>query len=414
MKEATLETPSSPPETVQLPLHRRIIWRIGWLLVTVMVVILLRVRVTGWRNVPRTGGALIVANHTTAMDFLMPIWGAWRPVFAIGSEQVFKIPVAGFLLRLFNGAPVAQGVKDRGAVLHLVEAYQKGQLISMFPEGKRSWTGRPLPMTPGSGRLVKSLGCPVVYCRITTGYLQRPRWAAWPRFVPWRMSYDPPVTYPADATAEEITRDMSRRLAINPDDIKAPPFSFGFWMAEGLPAFLWACPSCFAVSSLEVLPDNRSAIHCTACHATWDVDVSTRLTRRDRAEVMTVAAASEKIGGHFSRALDQARWEHEGLALTAESAQVFRLHRGQPTPELLTEGTARMYSDRLEVGREGGPGGVVIPLVDIRAAILEFRSQLVIRTADNTYLVVPGKDSPHMWHHFLMAQVKAAGLEIRS
>lgn len=372
-------------------------------------------RVTGRENVPRTGGALIVANHTTVMDFMMPSWGAWRPVFGIGSEQVFRMPLAGWMLRQLNGAPVAQGVKDKGAVMHLVDAYHRGQLITQFPEGKRSWTGRPLPITAGSGRLVKSLGCPVIYCRILTGYLQHPRWARWPRIVPWVMSYDPPVSYPPDATTEEINRDIALRLAIDPDEVVAPPGSFGFRMAQGLPAFLWACPACFGVETLEVVPSDKNSVCCRSCGATWRVDVSTRLTLAGKLPtVMTVAAAQERVAAHFGRAVDPERWAAEGVAVECPSGTLSRLHRGQSQPERVREGPMRMYADRLEVGTPAEGEMVVIRFQELKAAILEFRSMLVVRTADTTWVVEPGAESPHKWHHFLLAQVRAGGWEVRT
>ncbi len=403
-----------------LPLHRRVIWRITWTLVTYTLMLFVRPRVRGQEHIPATGGALIVANHTTAIDFLMPIWGAIRPVFAIGTDQVFRMPVAGWLLRLHNGEAVAQGVKDRAAVMHLVNAYKAGQLISMFPEGNRSWTGRPLPMTPGSGRLVKSLGCPVIYCRITTGFLQLPRWAAWPRWVPWLMSYDPPVSYPADATVEEINADMTRRLHIDPDQIEAPPGSWGFRLAEGLPVFLWACFDCYSVAALEVAPEDRNHLRCRSCAARWAVDVSARLIRqpgpndlRPAHPPLAVAAARERLTAHFGRGTDPARWEREGVALETPEGSLSRMGGGGAPPEPLMSGRLRMLADRVEIVSATGEERD-IPYADLLAAIFGFRDRIVLRTTSDTLLLTPGADSPHMWHHFLAVQFKAGGFSVRT
>ncbi|MCB9745744.1 MAG: 1-acyl-sn-glycerol-3-phosphate acyltransferase [Alphaproteobacteria bacterium] len=398
----------------QLPLHRRLLWRAAWLLVAGTVGVALRVKRSGQENIPEEGGALLVANHTTAIDFMMPIWGAWRPVFAIGSEQVFKLPVAGWLLRQLNGVPISQGVKDRAAVHHLVKAYEGGHIVMMFPEGKRSWTGRPLPVTPGTGRLVASLGCPVVHCRIRTGHLFHPRWARYPRFVPWHMHYDPPVSYPEGTPPEEITADMERRIAIDVEEIEAPRFSWGFRLAEGLPRFLWACPSCFTTDALEVLPEDRDSVRCRACQRAWRVDLSAKLNPHGGGERISVAAAHARVSQHFGAALDPARFAAEGVALETARGQVSRIARKQPEPERVAEGRLRLCAHHLEILDEDGASLWSLPYTELKAAILEFRSMLVLRTAEGALLLEPGEESPHKWHHFLTARVRADGLRIRT
>lgn len=397
-----------------LPFHRRVLWRCGWLLVAFTVAVVMRARRFGVSNVPMKGGALLVANHTTAMDFMMPVWGAWRPIFAIGSEQVLKLPVGGWILRQFNAMPVSQGKKDRAAVMHLVEAYKHGQMVFMFPEGKRTWTGRTLPVTPGSGRLVKSLGCPVVHCRVTTGYLFHPRWAKWPRFVPYEMHYDPPVTYPPEASAEEITEDMRRRITVDPDAVPAPRGSWGFRMAEGLPSFLWACPACFATESLQVPAQDRDSIVCPACGQGWRIDVSTHLTpHRADGEAMTVATAFDRISAHFGSSLDPARYAQDGVALEVAKGSISRIQRGKPKPELLHEGRVQLLADRLRILGEQGETHFELPYSSLLTAMLEFRSMLVMRTEEVNYVLSPGGESPHKWHHFLTRLLQEAGVVVR-
>ena len=396
------EPAADPPRAGLLPLHRRVAWRLAWLAGAATIGVFLRVRVTGREHIPRHGGALILANHTTALDFIMPAWGAWRPVFGIGAARVFAIPVVGWLLRHLNAAPITPGVKDRGAVLHLVEAYQRGQLITMFPEGTRSWAGRPLPITVGTGRLVKRLGCPVVICRITTGHLLHPRWARWPRWVPWRMHYDPPVSYPAEATVEEINRDIAVRLRIDPDTIEAPWGAFGLRLAEGLPAFLWACPACFAVGALAVADNDRSRIVCRGCRAGWRVDLSTRLiSDLPGVPALTVAAAGERIAAHFGRAPDLERFARDGVVLEVPAGRIERRSGDPASAGQVAAGRVRLYADRLECAPADGGVPLTLALADIDVAAVDARNQLSLRVAGASWLLLPGGDSPHLWHYFL-------------
>ena len=145
------------------------VWHTLWL----GLMLPLRVRITGLEKVPRTGGAMMLANHTTFFDVLVCFWGLHRPAHGIGSDQVFRLPLIGTFLKKVGGIPYVKGAKDGPAVRAMAEAYHAGGLIGMFPEGLRSWTGAPLPIRSGTGRLVKSLGCPVITCRVATGFLQQ-------------------------------------------------------------------------------------------------------------------------------------------------------------------------------------------------------------------------------------------------
>lgn len=388
------------------------VWRTGWLLLACTLMPVLRVKVRHFERVPQQGGALMLANHATVLDFMMPLWAAWRPVFAVGTEDVFRIPVAGWLLRQFNGAPISKGVKDRGAVLHLVRAYEDGQMAFMFPEGQRSWTGRPVPIKPGTGRLVKRLGCPVVICKITTGFLQHPRWARWPRWVPWVMEFEEPVRYPEDATVEEINADIARRMTIDPDEVEVPRGAFGWRLAEGLPAFMWACPACFAVESLSVPADDRNRVGCTACARSWRVDVGTRMNPDAEGEpAWTVATARDRVNAHFGVALDAERFAAEGIALETTSGGLSRVYRHKRHPEPFVRGRLWLAADGLRV--EGAEGLFFLPFTDLVAVMLQFRSKLHLRTADTNYELDVGAESTHKWHFFVMGLIAAAGHTVR-
>jgi hypothetical protein len=52
-------------------------------------------------------------------------WGAYRPARGIGSEQVFRLPVAGWLIETLGGIPFPKGAKDGEAIRKLVAAYEE-------------------------------------------------------------------------------------------------------------------------------------------------------------------------------------------------------------------------------------------------------------------------------------------------
>ncbi|MCB9761630.1 MAG: 1-acyl-sn-glycerol-3-phosphate acyltransferase [Alphaproteobacteria bacterium] len=400
---------------MQPPLHRRVLWRCAWLLLRFTLIPLMRVRVTGHERIPESGGALLVANHTTFMDFMLCIWGVRRLVHAIGSEQVFRMPVAAALLKQLNAMPISKGKKDKAAVMHLVRAYEAGGIMGMFPEGKRSWTGHPLPITPGTARLVKRLGCPVIYCRVTTGFMVHPRWARWPRCVPWLMSYSAPQTFAEDASVEEILEAMAAGLAIDPDAIPIPPRSFGFRLAEGLPSYLWACPACFADEGLEVPGADRDCVACRACARRWRVDLAGRLhPQTPDTPALTVASARARLSERFTGPFDATRFARDGVALDAPVARLSRIQRGERDPIPLVDGRASLTAEALEI--RGAKGELLhrLPYVDVRAVLLQFRDALHFRVDGANFQLDCEGQSTHKWHHFAMNMTRAAGVEVRS
>ena len=71
-----------------------------------------RVEITGRENLPKSGGYIIVANHTTELD---PVTVAF-PAFVEGAlprflakDSLFRAPVLGYIMRKLAHIPVVRG-----------------------------------------------------------------------------------------------------------------------------------------------------------------------------------------------------------------------------------------------------------------------------------------------------------------
>lgn len=361
----------------------------AWTTMWLVMMIPLRVRIRGLENVPREGGAMLLANHTTFFDVLVCFWGLHRPSHGIGSEQVFRLPLAGAFLKAVGGIPYTKGAKDGDAVRALAAAYEKGGIIGMFPEGLRSWTGAQLPIRRGTGRLVKSLGCPILYCRVHTGFLQHPRWATWPRLVPWLMEYEL-KQIPEEWSAEEINDDIARELHIDPEAVELPKGSWGFRLAEGLPDFLWACPACFAQESLTVQRSAKDVV-CSACSRAWTVDLRSQLVpQTEDTPGFGVARARDLLDEHFTTI--------EGVR--CDEMEVTTVKRGELKRQPVATGAARLTEDGIEV-HDGDEVLWSLPYSEMTAVLLQFRNALQVRIEGANFQLAPSGQSTLRWHHFL-------------
>jgi 1-acyl-sn-glycerol-3-phosphate acyltransferase len=337
----------------------------------------------------------LLANHTSVFD---PIWVAFwmrRRASFMGSAALFRVPILGRVLPVCGGFPKEKFIKDRGSMETLAQRYRAGDVIVLFPEGTRSWDGRAGEVQAGIGRLVLRLDATVVTARITTGHLYRPRWARWPRYVPIRVEHDPGRRFGAPHTAESVTAILAERLKIDVN-IEAPPWSFGFRLAEGLPGYLWACPSCFTLGALAVTGKRRDGVHCGACDASWRLDISNRL----HGELpLRVNQAFDRIVAHFgSPPLQEPSCPEIPLS---DAGELIRL-QGRSRQQLAA---GRIDLTRQALRVVSGDGQILWQesLGAIEAVSVEIANALTFRL--NGELLELRTGSPLKWAHFLRAWV---------
>lgn len=123
--------------------------------------------VVGADNLPRQGGFLIAANHTSHLDpFLI---GAHVPqqVAFFARKTLWKPGLVAWWLDKVGTIPVDRdGGSDVTAIKRVLQALKMGRTIIMFPEGTRSSTGQLQPPKPGVGMFACRAQVPVVPARI--------------------------------------------------------------------------------------------------------------------------------------------------------------------------------------------------------------------------------------------------------
>ncbi|NVB38254.1 1-acyl-sn-glycerol-3-phosphate acyltransferase [Pseudenhygromyxa sp. WMMC2535] len=374
-----------------------VIYRGTWLAISPLLM-LARLRGFGHREIPRRGPMLLLPNHHTMIDPFMAGWLPLRPARFMASAQPLKKPLLGPWLKALGAFPKHKFIKDRAAMEELQRLYDDGHLITIFPEGSRSWNGRTREIGGGIGRLIKRLDAEVVIARLVSAHYLWPRWARYPRFVPNHIEYEGPLRWPPEATAEEITEDI-RRLLTCEQRIPEGAFTLGWRMAHGLPAYLWACPSCFAEHGLRVHPRRGNWVACGSCGATWRLRVDTRLEAQGDHESFDVATAHDRLVEHFGPrpVMDDARFASEGVALETEHGRLLRAQADRRGFELIAEGRLRLTAEAIEVGPEPWR----LPYADLVAVSVELGNKVQLRTADDLYRLELERDQVLQWGHFI-------------
>ncbi|MGH9483074.1 MAG: MFS transporter, partial [Terriglobales bacterium] len=122
---------------------------------------LYRMRVEGREQVPRRGGALLVANHVSWVDALLLSAASTRRIRFLAYRDLFEQPVLGRLLRLARAIPIAARQNPREIAESLraaAEAIRGGSLVCIFGEGQITRTGNLLPFRRGMERIMRTVG----------------------------------------------------------------------------------------------------------------------------------------------------------------------------------------------------------------------------------------------------------------
>jgi 1-acyl-sn-glycerol-3-phosphate acyltransferase len=150
-----------------------------------------RLRVDGVENVPREGGFVLAANHTSNFDpwpLGIPLWPR-RFLRFMAKSELYWWPL-GALITAAGGFPVRRGERDIEAIDRAVELARGGNVIAMFPEGTRRAKGlrkkHQARAHTGAARIALEAGVPLVPAAI----LGTDRLA---RLGPLRVRYGPAV-----------------------------------------------------------------------------------------------------------------------------------------------------------------------------------------------------------------------------
>ena len=174
----------------------------------------------GEENVPAAGPAVVAANHPSYLDPVLLSLQVPRPIRFMAWDALFKLPLLGLLLRLGGAFPVNIGRGQGGkAYLQAKALVEAGEVVGIFPEGKRSRSGWMEPaLREGAARLSWETRAPLVPATITGAFRAWPYFRALPNPARVRVRYHEaidPARY-CEQTQEEgvqaLLAELHRRV----------------------------------------------------------------------------------------------------------------------------------------------------------------------------------------------------------
>jgi 1-acyl-sn-glycerol-3-phosphate acyltransferase len=139
---------------------------LGWICFRALYRFYFRWRVYNPERVPLKGPVILAANHASFLDPPLVGSGIKRGINYLARENLFNIPVIGWILQRWQVVPVDReggGAKGLKAIL---DRLLDGGAIILFPEGTRTRDGKLQPARSGIGLTVIKSGAPIVPVRV--------------------------------------------------------------------------------------------------------------------------------------------------------------------------------------------------------------------------------------------------------
>ena len=181
----------------------------------------MRVHVSGRENLPKEGGAIVCANHTSLSDPVTVAASFPRPLSFLAKAELFRIPVLAQLIRALGARPLDRR-GDISALKTSMEMTQKGELLLIFPQGTRRKGLCPAdtPYKNGAGMIAHRAGVSLIPVAIK---MKKMRWCLFRRI---DIVIGAPIPVPApQSEAETPSQTAARATALVMNEI----YALGGW-----------------------------------------------------------------------------------------------------------------------------------------------------------------------------------------
>ncbi|MER7049701.1 lysophospholipid acyltransferase family protein [Streptomyces jumonjinensis] len=177
----------------------------------------LKIDTQGSQNIPRSGGAVLVSNHISYLDFIFAGLTALpqkRLVRFMAKDAVFKHRISGPLMRGMKHIPVDRK-QGEAAYQQALEALRAGEIVGVFPEATISESFTLKSFKSGAVRLAQEANVPLIPMALwgTQRLWTKGRPRNFKRsHIPVTIRVGEPVEAPADQYAGAISRRLRERV----------------------------------------------------------------------------------------------------------------------------------------------------------------------------------------------------------
>lgn len=252
--------------------------------------LLIRLRVDGVENVPKTGPVILVSNHLNWTDIPMIGVRLMRRTHFMAKVELFQKAPLKWLVIGLGAFPVRRGEADRQAIRQAEEVLKAGQVMVIFPEGTRSRSRKMKEGLAGVALIALRSGAPIVPVGIYGSERFKP-WHIWPFRTPVTLTYGEPFTLTREGRGGHTSLQSQLDVIMRRIAALLPPQYRGIYGDEASRA----APA--AATAAESLPASGQEQPAAAEPASAAAPLQT-LTTQEAVQEAQAEAASESGGSN--------------------------------------------------------------------------------------------------------------------
>ena len=184
------------------------------LMVRLASIFLFQARYTGQRNIPKTGGVLVVSTHQSHLDPPLVGSGCLRHMRFLARDSLFRFKPFGLFIGSLNAIPIDREGIGLAGVKETLRQLKQGRMVLVFPEATRSPDGEIGRLKPGFGSMALRGKASILPVVIEGAYDVWPRHKRFPGTGVIHVHYGPPI--PPEQIAElgerKLVEEVRRRL----------------------------------------------------------------------------------------------------------------------------------------------------------------------------------------------------------
>lgn len=181
--------------------------------------------IEGAENYPKTGGAVVMINHVSYLDFVyagLPARKNKRLIRFMAKADVWKVPVLRSLMNSMKHVPVERAA-GRASYKEAIKRLQEGEFVGVFPEATISRSFELKEFKTGGVRMALEAGVPIIPVLVWGSQRQ------WTKGMPKRMGrtktpisvrVGAPIQLDSSKTPAELTTKVREIMRQMLDDLQ--------------------------------------------------------------------------------------------------------------------------------------------------------------------------------------------------
>lgn len=170
--------------------------------------IFFRLRIEGLENLPPKGGFILAANHASSLDpfiiiSVIPHYIRWLVV-----HQYYDLWYLNWILKRMRFIRLENNLPKE-----TFRALLEGEIIGIFPEGRRTWDGNLGQAKRGVATLARRMSCPVVPVAVIGTFTALPRTSRRLKLCPITVRIGKPLFFSSSANKLEENERLDQENA---------------------------------------------------------------------------------------------------------------------------------------------------------------------------------------------------------